>query len=572
MIKSKKLKTIFKSTKNKIIAAVAAGILVLILIIVLIICNLLKNSAGEVVYKDTTAQYGDLTVGVTEDSTVDIGTVEQTFDLDISSLVTSDSSSSSTTSTTSSDQGAGMGMGGGGTDMFSQLFNLASGNTSTTTTDSGNTMDIESVLVTIGQRIEVGDVLFTITQDSIDAIRDKLASDVAEAKTALDEVVTDQVSTKLDAKHTYESSLAYGGYAKTEYDAAIATLNDIVSTTESELTLATQELATLNQNLTDLKTEYAAAVTSLNAAQSNVDLVNKDTNTYWYMQYEAVRESAASYADSLETSVENTETSIDKAEDNVTTLTTKLSQAKRDLASGLLQAKETYDLRLLAYNNAKETYDVATAYLDENQTDAQSTYDDAVDKLSEFDDYIVNQSILSEYSGVVTDVALAAGDTVSMDSSMITLYDDEAVTMTATVEEDDMTDIALGNEVNISLTAYDDQILTGIVSEISDATYNSNTGVNEYSVTVTLQGDVSGLYQGMSGEVTFITKQSSEVVYVSNRAIFRDGTKSYVKVKDENGNITNKEVTTGFSDGVNVEIVEGLSKGDTVLIESKVSE
>jgi len=572
MIKSKKLKTIFKSTKNKIIAAVAAGILVLILIIVLIICNLLKNSAGEVVYKDTTAQYGDLTVGVTEDSTVDIGTVEQTFDLDISSLVTSDSSSSSTTSTTSSDQGAGMGMGGGGTDMFSQLFNLASGNTSTTTTDSGNTMDIESVLVTIGQRIEVGDVLFTITQDSIDAIRDKLASDVAEAKTALDEVVTDQVSTKLDAKHTYESSLAYGGYAKTEYDAAIATLNDTVSTTESELTLATQELATLNQNLTDLKTEYAAAVTSLNAAQSNVDLVNKDTNTYWYMQYEAVRESAASYADSLETSVENTETSIDKAEDNVTTLTTKLSQAKRDLASGLLQAKETYDLRLLAYNNAKETYDVATAYLDENQTDAQSTYDDAVDKLSEFDDYIVNQSILSEYSGVVTDVALAAGDTVSMDSSMITLYDDEAVTMTATVEEDDMTDIALGNEVNISLTAYDDQILTGIVSEISDATYNSNTGVNEYSVTVTLQGDVSGLYQGMSGEVTFITKQSSEVVYVSNRAIFRDGTKSYVKVKDENGNITNKEVTTGFSDGVNVEIVEGLSKGDTVLIESKVSE
>ena len=33
-----------------------------------------------------------------------------------------------------------------------------------------------------------------------------------------------------------------------------------------------------------------------------------------------------------------------------------------------------------------------------------------------------------------------------------------------------------------------------------------------------------------------------------------------------------KEVTTGFSDGVNVEIIEGLSEGDVVLIESKVSE
>ena len=59
---------------------------------------------------------------------------------------------------------------------------------------------------------------------------------------------------------------------------------------------------------------------------------------------------------------------------------------------------------------------------------------------------------------------------------------------------------------------------------------------------------------------------------MSNRAIFRDGTRSYVKVRDENGSIVEKDVTTGFSDGVNVEITEGLSQGDTVLIESKVSE
>lgn len=91
-------------------------------------------------------------------------------------------------------------------------------------------------------------------------------------------------------------------------------------------------------------------------------------------------------------------------------------------------------------------------------------------------------------------------------------------------------------------------------------------------MTVTLQGDTSGLYEGMTGEVTFVTKETQEVLYVSNRAIFRDGTRSYVKVRDEAGNIQEKDVVTGFSDGVNVEIVEGLSEGDTVLIESKVSE
>ena len=44
------------------------------------------------------------------------------------------------------------------------------------------------------------------------------------------------------------------------------------------------------------------------------------------------------------------------------------------------------------------------------------------------------------------------------------------------------------------------------------------------------------------------------------------------KKRDESGNVQEKDVVTGFSDGVNVEIVEGLSEGDVVLIESKVNE
>ena len=44
-----------------------------------------------------------------------------------------------------------------------------------------------------------------------------------------------------------------------------------------------------------------------------------------------------------------------------------------------------------------------------------------------------------------------------------------------------------------------------------------------------------------------------------------------MKVKDSDGTIEKKEVTTGFYDGVNVEITEGLSEGETVLIESQVT-
>ena len=43
-----------------------------------------------------------------------------------------------------------------------------------------------------------------------------------------------------------------------------------------------------------------------------------------------------------------------------------------------------------------------------------------------------------------------------------------------------------------------------------------------------------------------------------------------MKVRDEDGTIVKKEITVGFTDGTYIQVVEGLSEGDVVLIESKV--
>ena len=71
--------------------------------------------------------------------------------------------------------------------------------------------------------------------------------------------------------------------------------------------------------------------------------------------------------------------------------------------------------------------------------------------------------------------------------------------------------------------------------------------------------------------MTLVTKEEKEVLYIPNRAVTRENEKSYVKIKDTNGNIRKVSVSTGFSDGINVEILEGLLEGDTILVESKVN-
>ena len=55
-----------------------------------------------------------------------------------------------------------------------------------------------------------------------------------------------------------------------------------------------------------------------------------------------------------------------------------------------------------------------------------------------------------------------------------------------------------------------------------------------------------------------------------NAVTFRDG-KSYVQVYDENGQVIEKEVTTGFSDGRYVEITSGVSAGEKLLAEIQLS-
>jgi len=76
----------------------------------------------------------------------------------------------------------------------------------------------------------------------------------------------------------------------------------------------------------------------------------------------------------------------------------------------------------------------------------------------------------------------------------------------------------------------------------------------------------------MSADVTFVTKEVKDVLYISNKAVETEGTKSYVTKKNSDASTTKTQVKTGFSDGHNVQIESGLSEGDTVLIESRVSE
>lgn len=520
------------------------------------------GSDTEVIYKETTVKYGTLVKGVTESGSVDIGTVDQTFDLDMSALQRTDTSGSSSSggssgSTAGSSSGSG-GFGGmsasgggaqGGLDMFGQIFNMAGSSSGSNGDDS--TLTVAEVVVSVGQQVSEGDPLYLLEEDSVSDLEDELQSNVEKAKADLEAVEADQTLSRQQAKYTYDSSTAYGSYIDTEYSTTLQELQNAVDSAASALEQAQTSLEDYQAQLEEVTTAYEDAAQVLSNCQYSLNNTDPADDTYGYVYFAQLTTQAQSTADSLEQQKEELEQKVEQAEENVTTA-------------------ETKKLRTLAYNTAQETYDIALGYLEQDLSDQQETYDETLEKWNEFSTYIDGNAVCARYNGVITSVELEAGDKISTGTSLVTLYDMDEVTMTVTVDEDDMTDISLGSAANIALTAYPEDIFTAKVTVIGDATSDSSGNIT-YDVTVTLEGDVSGLFQGMTADVTFVTEQTEEVLYVSRRAIITEDDKTYVKVKTAEGSIVKKEITTGLSDGSNVEISGDIAEGDTVLIESSIT-
>lgn len=517
------------------------------------------------VYKETQVEYGRLTVGVTKSGSIDIGTVEQTFDLDMSALQRVETGNSESSSNMGTVGGMpAMGGMGGGLNMFGQTF----GGGSLVGAGEASSLTVARVQVSVGQEVSEGDVLYELAEKSVSELEQKLQANVEKAKTDLDAVYADQVLSRQTAKYAYESSMAYGDYAGTEYDTAVQELEDAVETKRIALERAKASLEEYQNLLKDISDSYNDAVQALENCQYSLENTSP-SEAYLYGYYYELTENAQATADSLKQQKEQLENNVRQAKENVETATQNYNGARRSLEQGKLSAKQTYDLRNLAYDTAQETYDITLGYLDEDAAVQEEIYQETKEKWEEFSSYISQNAVLAKYNGVVTSVALTKGDSIHTGSGLITLYDMDNVTMTVSVYEEDMTDIFLGSEANILFTAYPEDPFTAVVTEISEASADSRGNV-VYEVTVTVQGDVSGLFQGMTGDITFITRQSEETLYVYKRAVITENGKSYVKVREDNGNIVKREITIGFSDGTYIQVVEGLSEGDVVLIESKV--
>lgn len=230
---------------------------------------------------------------------------------------------------------------------------------------------------------------------------------------------------------------------------------------------------------------------------------------------------------------------------------------------------------------SKDVQDILQSFEDSVDS-AKAQVEQAQSSLDSTQDNVDNYTITAPISGQIITKSVKVGDKISRnsgssDTTLATIYDMSELTFEMSVDEMDISSVAVGQSVSVTADAYSDRTFSGTVTNVSLKGSQSN-GVTNYPVTVTLDSDANGvLLPGMNVDGVITVGESKDTLMVPSGALMR-GNRVYIK--DDSADVSEGpqmgnvpagfkavEVEIGLSNDDFVEIKSGVSEGDTVYVE-----
>ena len=154
-------------------------------------------------------------------------------------------------------------------------------------------------------------------------------------------------------------------------------------------------------------------------------------------------------------------------------------------------------------------------------------------------------------------------------TDMATVADMSDLIFQGTVDEIDVGKLQVGVEARIKIGALPDKPVTGRISRIAPQAKEKD-GARLFDIELELDPAASlTLRAGYSANADLVIREKTGILVIPERLVtFEDGgKKAFVEVPGDAPGAEPKriEITTGLSDGLNVEVLSGLSKGDKVI-------
>ena len=255
-----------------------------------------------------------------------------------------------------------------------------------------------------------------------------------------------------------------------------------------------------------------------------------------------------------------------KAGDKVTSGQVIAGLDTQDLSITLQQAQNTLrDKQAIAQKAEDDVKDHAS---DESfaqkvtRTTAQAARDSAFDTVKAAQRAFQDAVIVSPIDGIVTAAIAINGQIVGGSDVIAQVVNTSSIYFDTDVDEADISKLSVGQESEITLDAYGDQIFKGSVDQILPQTKQTSSGATVVTVRIKLDNPKLTFVNGLTGQASIIISEEKNVLTIPQEALREDDS---VVVQTTDGTRP-KKVTPGIKSDTDVEIKQGILEDDKVLL------
>ncbi len=213
-------------------------------------------------------------------------------------------------------------------------------------------------------------------------------------------------------------------------------------------------------------------------------------------------------------------------------------------------------------------------------------------------DQLSKTTIVSPLEGIITQLPVNVGEIAIVGvqnqpgTVLMTIGDMSVITAEVKVDETDIVNVKVGQVARVRVDALGDRELVGTVSEIGNSAITKTSGISntaanvqeakDFKVVVTLDSPPPDLRPGLSSTATIVTATRDNVLTIPIQAVTIREEESALEARStnrrgggiekegvfvvDNGVARFREVKTGIVGTTDLELLEGLSEGEEIVI------
>lgn len=253
----------------------------------------------------------------------------------------------------------------------------------------------------------------------------------------------------------------------------------------------------------------------------------------------------------------NAESEMEKARIN-------LANAKRDYERQQVLFRDKL-ISELDFNRFELQYRLAEEAVKASENNVALIRDGASKKSGK-----ISNQVQATVSGVLLDVPVKEGgfviqsNTFNEGTTIATIANMEDMIFEGRVDESEVGKLREGMPLELRVGAIGDPRFTAHLEYIAPKGFEDQGTIKfEIRAAVTLSADTF-LRAGYSANADIVLEKREQVLAINEANLIVDGNKTFVEVETGPQQFSRREVVTGLSDGINIEIVSGIKENEAI--------